>query len=65
MEELNKIQKIIIRQWFNKRLKSPFVHPLDTCIMTDEFYEQLEKLGDSEILSQCIDQYLDELNNAI
>ena len=66
MRELNTIQKIIVRQWFKKRQRSANIwQHTDHSDMPFSLYLKIEKYGDMEILNQCIDQYLDELNGAI
>ena len=66
MRELNTIQKILIKQWFNKRSKSKRAWQKTDCSdLPHNLYKKIEKINDMEILNQCIDQYLDELNGAI
>ena len=66
MRELNKIQKILIKQWFDKRQRSANIwQKTDWTDIPSNYYKLIEKCGNMEILGQCIDQYLDELNRAI
>lgn len=66
MRELNTIQKILIKQWFNKRSKSERAWQKTDCSdLPHDLYRQIDKINDMEILDPLIDQYLDELNGAI
>lgn len=66
MRELNKIQKILIKQWFNKfKKENIIIGNIDYTDIPDELLEMIEDINNTEILCQCINQYLDELQGAI
>jgi len=63
MRELNEIQKIVIRQWFNKKNVGRYDGYVKVEDMPFSLYQLIESIHPTEILSQEIDQYLEELTN--
>jgi hypothetical protein len=58
MRQLNKKQKKIIREWFNKVDIGNYISIED---MPIELYEELEGINDHETIYQNIERYINDL----